>query len=182
MFVRTKRLILRPAWAEDARALTDAIADEAIVRNLGRAPWPYTIEDARQFIAIDHDKRTPNFMIIWHANEESKLIGSCGLAEINDRIELGYWLARPYWGFGYATEAARAVMEIALSLGHECLHAGYFSDNPASGHVLRKLGFVKNGPNHQFYSLGRGETADSTPMVANNLTEILSTNGSMGGM
>lgn len=181
MFARTERLCLRPIWEEDAQALTRAIADEAIVRNLGRAPWPYTIESARQFIALEHDRRTPNFMVIRRTNGTPELIGSCGLTEIDDKIEIGYWIARPYWGLGYASEAAHAVMEIALSLGYDCLHAGYFSDNPASGNVLRKLGFVRNGPTRKFFSLGRGKSSDLIPMIAKDLTEILSTNEKRGG-
>ena len=46
MFARTKRLLLRPGWAEDAPALAAAIADEKIVRNLATAPWPYRMRDA----------------------------------------------------------------------------------------------------------------------------------------
>ena len=55
MFARTERLLLRPGWAEDAPALARAIADEAIVRNLATAPWPYGIDDARDKIAKDAD-------------------------------------------------------------------------------------------------------------------------------
>ena len=51
MFARTKRLLLRPGWAEDAAALAAAIADEKIVRNLATAPWPYRLDDALSFLA-----------------------------------------------------------------------------------------------------------------------------------
>ena len=51
MFARTERLLLRPAWSEDAAALAAAIGDEAIVRNLATAPWPYALEHAESFIA-----------------------------------------------------------------------------------------------------------------------------------
>jgi len=70
--------------------------------------------------------------------------------------ELGYWLARDYWGHGYITEAAAAVLLegfSALSLPY--IDAGYFVDNPASGRVLDKLGFVsKNAPSN-LYSVAR---------------------------
>ena len=64
----------------------------------------------------------------------------------DDEVELGYWIAREYWGRGYATEAARAVLRLAKVLGHrEAGVAGHFIDNPASGAVLRKVGFEPTG-------------------------------------
>lgn len=176
MFARTERLLLRPVWNEDATALVQAICDEAIVRNLANAPWPYTIEDAQHFIAIDHDKRIPNFMVIRRTNGKSELIGSCGLTQMHDTIEIGYWIARNHWGLGYATEAAKAVLDIAYSLGHKQIHAGYFTDNPASGHVLRKLGFLRSGPIVPRFSKGRGEEIDMIPMCIKNLAETLEMN------
>ncbi len=181
MFARTDRLLLRPVWNEDAAVLVKAISDEAIVRNLANAPWPYTIKDAKEFIAIDHDKRTPNFMLIRRTNGISQLIGSCGIAKFNDKIEIGYWIARNHWGLGYATEAARAVLEVAYSLGHTQIYAGYFADNPVSGHVLRKLGFVQSGSIVSRYSRGRDEKVDMIPMLINDLAKTLEMNEREGG-
>ncbi len=181
MFARTERLLLRPVWNEDAAALTKAICDEAIVRNLANAPWPYTMADARAFIAIDHHERTPNFMIIRRTNGLSELIGSCGLAYYEDGIEIGYWIARQHWGLGYASEAARAVLEIAHSLGHKQICAGYFADNPASGHVLRKLGFLKTGALTSRYSKGRAGPAAMIAMRIRDLAKTLKLNEPEGG-
>jgi RimJ/RimL family protein N-acetyltransferase len=73
--------------------------------------------------------------------------------------ELGYWLARPYWGLGFATEAGRAMVDIARhSLRLKKLCSGHFLDNPASGRVLAKLGFRPGGVTRR-YSAGRGEEA-----------------------
>jgi [ribosomal protein S5]-alanine N-acetyltransferase len=61
-------------------------------------------------------------------------------------FEFGYWLGRRYWGRGYATEAARRALAFAFTeLNAERLTAGWFHDNPASGRVLEKLGFVADG-------------------------------------
>ena len=70
--------------------------------------------------------------------------------------ELGYWIGRRHWGQGYATEAGRAVIDIARMLGHERLVASHFVDNPASGRVLRKLGFAPTGKVTARHSCGRG--------------------------
>lgn len=156
MFARTERLLLRPIWPEDAPALYDAIADEGIVRNLARAPWPYTIDDAAWFARQEHSWLYPNFMLMLRTDGAPRLIGSCGIAERDGDTELGYWIARPYWGQGFASEAARAVVHIAKALGHAKLVSGHFIDNPASGRVLRKVGFRPLGRTEMRHSAGRG--------------------------
>ena len=156
MFARTERLLLRPSWPEDARELHAAIADEGIVRNLARAPWPYTADDAARFAALEHDPLFPNFLLMLRTDGAPRLVGSCGLGEHDDGAELGYWIARPYWGLGFASEAGRAVLKIAQAIGHRKLVSGHFADNPASGRVLRKLGFRNTGENEQRRSEGRG--------------------------
>lgn len=157
MFARTTRLLLRPSWPEDAAELRAAIADEGIVRNLARAPWPYTHEEAVRFATMDHDESYPAFLLMLRTDGAPRLIGSCGLGERDGEAELGYWIARPYWGLGFASEAGRAVMGIAKAIGHKKLIAGHFVDNPASGRVLRKLGFRNTGRSEQRHSKGRGQ-------------------------
>jgi RimJ/RimL family protein N-acetyltransferase len=156
MFARTERLLLRPSWPEDAAELHTAIADEGIVRNLARAPWPYTADEAVRFATLDHDEIYPAFLLMLRTDAEPRLIGACGLGERNGEAELGYWIARPYWGLGFASEAGRAVLNIAKAIGHTKLIAGHFTDNPASGKVLRKLGFKNTGKTEQRHSKGRG--------------------------
>jgi RimJ/RimL family protein N-acetyltransferase len=160
MFARTQRLLLRPIWPEDASALYKAVADEAIVRNLARAPWPYTLCDAAQFAALEHDEMHPNFMLMLRTDGAPQLVGSCGLADRDGETEIGYWLARPFWGMGLATEAARAVIAVAKALGHRKLVSGHFIDNPASGRVLRKIGFRPLGRVEPRYSAGRAAHVD----------------------
>jgi len=119
MFARTERLLLRPGWAEDAPALAAAIADEMIVRNLATAPWPYSLRDAEAFLAQPRDPILPSFLIFERTDGEPNLVGSCGLGRRpSGAVELGYWIARPYWGLGYATEAGHALTRIGTGLGH----------------------------------------------------------------
>jgi RimJ/RimL family protein N-acetyltransferase len=158
MFHRSERLFLRPAFPEDSGAILAGIGEEAVVRNLSRAPWPYTLDDARAFAALPQDPRLPHFLVTLPG---VGVIGAAGLGEQEGDAELGYWIARPHWGQGYATEAARAVLRIARTLGHTRVVAGHFTDNPASGKVLRKLGFVSTGRAGQRHSLARGGAAES---------------------
>ena len=142
MFARTERLLLRPGFPEDSKALTRAIADERIVRNLATAPWPYTEEHAHAFLAQKRDPILPTMLILERTDGDPRLVGACGLGRRpSGLVELGYWIARPFWGRGFATEAATAVIDIARTLGLPQLEATHFLDNPASGRVLEKLGF-----------------------------------------
>jgi RimJ/RimL family protein N-acetyltransferase len=160
MFAITERLLLRPGWAEDAPALSRAIGDEQVVRNLARAPWPYALGDAERFLALPQNPRRPRCLIF--LRDCARLIGGIGLNDTDDEetAELGYWLAQDYWGQGYATEAGHAIVAMAdESLRLPRLKASHALDNPASGRVLRKLGFGQNGSG-RLHSLSRGQEMD----------------------
>lgn len=154
MFMRTERLFLRPGWIEDAPAIASAIATPEIVRNLARAPWPYGLAEAQAFASMEQDPRAPHFLL--HLPQEG-VIGSAGFGQHGDDIEIGYWIGQKWWGRGYATEAALALVAIARMLGHRRLVAGHFIDNPASGAVLRKAGFAATGKTVMRHSMARGE-------------------------
>lgn len=158
MFARTPRLLLRPAWTEDAPALFAAIADEAIVRNLAQAPWPYALADAERFIARERSHGEPSSLIFLRTAGPPRLIGAVGFGRAPDgETEFGYWIARAYWGLGFATEAGQAAIAHARDgLRLSQVTAGHFLDNPASGRVLGKLGFRPTGIVAPRYSAGRG--------------------------
>ncbi|BAV66006.1 GNAT family N-acetyltransferase [Sphingobium cloacae] len=161
MFARTPRLLLRPGWKEDAPALAHAIGDAAILRNLTRAPSPYGPQDAESFLSMPQDSRQPRLLIFARTQGAPRLVGGCGIhSAADDAPELGYWIARPYWGLGFATEATRALLGMARANGLRHLRAAHFADNPASGHVLRKLGFHFTGRIEKRRSPGRDNAAD----------------------
>lgn len=162
MFIRSARLFLRPAWPEDWAELHDAVNDEGVVRNLARAPWPYRADDARWFVSREADPRHPDFLVTLPGAEGARIIGCAGIAAGEaGSVELGYWIAREHWGRGYATEAARAVLSVARSIGHDRIEASHFLDNPASGRVLRKLGFRPTGEHRPRRSEGRDTVVTS---------------------
>ena len=162
MFARTERLLLRPGWAEDAPELARAIADEQVVRNLATAPWPYALADAEAFLAAPRDPAMPIFLITERTDGAPRIVGACGLGRRpSGAVEMGYWIARQHWGKGFATEASRALIDIAKALKLPRLEASHFVDNPASGRVLEKLGFVATGMSAARYSCARGGEAIS---------------------
>lgn len=159
MFSRTPRLLLRPGWPEDADALYQAINDEAIVRNLASAPWPYSRDDADHFLSLPHNPKSPRWLIYRRTAGSPCLVGTCGIDVMADgSVELGYWIGRDHWGLGYATEAGRAALETAKALGHREIVASHFVDNPASGNVLTKLGFCRTGRTEPRFSKGRNSS------------------------
>lgn len=163
MFARTPRLTLRPGWIEDAPALTRAVAHECVAMKLARLPWPYDLMDAETFLTMPVARDEASCLIFAHdMGEAPTLIGGCGIHRGEQTHELGYWLTPDAWGCGYATEAGRAMLGIARwGLGHRRLAAHHHLDNPASGRVLRKLGFLPTGVREPRASRARGEAVPS---------------------
>jgi RimJ/RimL family protein N-acetyltransferase len=139
----TERLTLRAPCRADVKAITHLAADRRIAANTTRIPHPYRSGDAEQFIAaINRREGEAVFVITFDAEP----IGMCGVERRDGAVEIGYWLGVPFWGSGYATEAARAVIDHAFAaLGHEALAAGARVNNPASRRVLEKCGFQWTG-------------------------------------
>jgi RimJ/RimL family protein N-acetyltransferase len=137
----TERLVLRAPRTADAKAIAQLINDRRIAENTSRIPHPYSLADAQAFIGWANEVASePSFLITL---ADGELIGGCGVGILNDPDpEIGYWLGVPYWGCGYATEAARALIDHAFgTLGCERLTAGARVSNPASRRVLEKCGF-----------------------------------------
>jgi RimJ/RimL family protein N-acetyltransferase len=165
MFARTPRLLLRPGFPEDAPALAATIADKAILRNLATVPWPYRMRDAEAFLASPRDPVLPSLLIFERTDGPPQLIGACGLGRRpSGAVEMGYWIARPRWGRGFATEACSALIAIARTLGLSSLEGSHFLDNPASARVLEKLGFKSIGIIAPRMSCARGQEVPAVLM------------------
>ena len=166
MFARTKRLTLRPGWPEEAEALHDAIAHEAVVMRLARAPWPYALEHAADFLASPRGPEEPRFLIFAHDEAAPRLVGGVALEPRGEGGgTLGYWLTPAAWGRGYATEAAAMTLEIAReAFRYRNVEATHHLDNPASRRVLEKLGFAEVRRDSQM-SLAQGKAVDCAVMA-----------------
>lgn len=164
--IETPRLSLRPFTEADAGRLAYLAGEYDVARMCARVPHPYSMAAAHGWIAThEKDRQASGFAFAVTAPIDG-LVGSCGVwktrGERDGAFEIGYWFGRPYWGLGYASEAARAVMDWARDqLGAKAFTAGHFADNPASGHVLRKLGFAHAGSAEMFglarQAMSRGE-------------------------
>jgi RimJ/RimL family protein N-acetyltransferase len=143
--LETERLVLRAPRLDDAATIATLANDRRIAANTLRIPHPYSVADARAFIAdVNASEHETAFLI---TTRDAAVIGAGGIAMLDgDTPELGYWLGTAFWGKGYATEAARAVIDHAFGeLGHDTLLAGARVSNPASRRVLQKCGFQWTG-------------------------------------
>jgi RimJ/RimL family protein N-acetyltransferase len=140
----TERLVLRAPRFDDAKAIASLVNDRRIAENTLRIPHPYGLADAESFIATANaDDGERAFLIARGAT----VLGACGIARRDgEEPEIGYWLGVAFWGRGYATEAARGVIDHAFGdLGYDCLAGGARVSNPASRRVLEKCGFQWTG-------------------------------------
>jgi [ribosomal protein S5]-alanine N-acetyltransferase len=146
----TERLTLRPYAPSDIPALLPLIGAREVAATTLRIPHPYTKAHAQEFIAgARQDLADGNCLRLAIVLRESDaLCGGIGLMIEPDhrRAELGYWIGLPYWGNGYATEAAVAVVHYGFAaLGLHRIFASHFAKNSASANVLRKIGMRHEG-------------------------------------
>jgi RimJ/RimL family protein N-acetyltransferase len=161
--LRTQRLILRGPQAGDAERLAPLANDFGVVRMTGRMPFPYLESHARDF--LDRIPSEVGREATWVLADAEGPFGALGLFPEDPPglgPELGYWLGRPVWGRGYASEAAQAALAWADQEWRvRCVVARCFHDNPGSMRVLEKAGFLPTGVVHACPSLARGAPAPS---------------------
>ena len=166
--LETKRLLLRVPATFDVPEIVALAGDYDVAKNLSRVPHPYSDAHARDWIEQSAEKRLrgTDFVFAITNKQDGAYMGSCGLHKRDgENFEFGYWLGKPFWGQGFATEAARRLIAFAfMDLALETVVAGYFHDNPASGHVLEKLGSVADGSD-QRDCLARGHAVDCHKVV-----------------
>jgi ribosomal-protein-alanine N-acetyltransferase len=148
--LQTVRLRLRPLALSDAREIQLLAGDVSIADTTLNIAHPYPDGLAEEWISSHpaqyEQERAATFAVA--LKETDTLIGVAGLGSTKRfrRAELGYWITKQLWNQGYATEAAKAVIEFGF--GQLALHkieANHLIRNPSSGKVMRKLGFEQEG-------------------------------------
>ena len=164
--LETDRLILRQPLPTDAKVIFDRYGgDRDVTRYLG---WPQheAIEQTRSFLAFSDAAwaNSPGGPYLIESRDSQTLLGSTGFDfETPFRATVGYVLARDAWGYGYATEALRAIVAMAHKLRIRRLQAHCHPENRASSRVLDKCGFTLEGTLRQylvFPNLGNAEPSD----------------------
>lgn len=167
MFIRTERLFLRPCWPEDVDELLDVSGDDVEARNLAAIPLSKKVDGAERDLAHARDALLPPLSIYLRSDRGSRLVGSICLGRNGDDVELGYWIARPYRGQGYAGEAVQAVLHQARALGHKRIVALQSEDDAKSVSVLKNVGFTETGALRSRHGAGRASGGPARVFVAN---------------
>lgn len=148
--IPTERLALRTMRPGDAPEVEHWVSDWDVARMTSRIPHPYPRGGAAAWIALQADRRAAGQEVVFAMEYLGHVAGCVGLHAAPGlpagAMEMGYWVGAPYWGYGLATEAGRAVLGFAFAhLRLARVVASHFADNPASGRVLTKLGFAPVG-------------------------------------
>ena len=148
--LRTKRLLLRPFTLADAPQVQRLAGAPEVADTTLNVPYPYADGMAEAWIAGHADQFLYRTGVVYAItrHEEDGLCGCVGLrvTSPHSRAELGYWMGLPFWGQGYATEAADALLDYGFrGLSLHRITASHFARNPASGRVLQKIGMTREG-------------------------------------
>ena len=142
--LKTSRLLLRPPVKEDAATLECYLSDRRIAETTAAIPHPYPRGGALDWMTMVDgrwaDGTAATFVVVRRDN--GKILGVISLmGKSRSEMQAGYWIAVPFWGNGYATEALHRIVRYAFNhLGLPRLGARHFAHNPASGRVMLKAG------------------------------------------
>ena len=166
--LETERLTLRRPTLADTKTIARLANDRRIADNTRRLPHPYTLDHAVAFVGTVADEPRETVFLIEHSLDPIGIVGIDWRKP--DSPELGYWLGVEYWGRGFATEAARAMIDFTFEeFEVEHLISGARVVNPASRNILEKCGFQWSGVElHRFEALG-----SSTPVDCFKLTRTV---------
>ena len=150
MNIRTERLLLRPLKLSDASDVQRLAGDRDVASTTRNIEHPYEDGMAEKWIRSCQEKSDAgeliNFAITIHC--DCSFIGAISLHYDTGarQAEIGYWVGKPFWGQGYATEAVKAVIHHGLiELKLDRVYAAHFTRNPASGRVMQKAGMLHEG-------------------------------------
>lgn len=160
----SNRLLLRSLTQADAPQVQQLAGDEAISATALNIPHPFEDGMAEAWIATHQPDYAIGKAMNWAIvlQQEQILIGAIGLSlsSENSHAELGYWIGKPYWEHGYASEAAQAVVKFGFeTLKLHRIYATCLGRNPASARVLQKLGMTHEGSQKQ-HVYHRGQFED----------------------
>ncbi|GAA4526669.1 GNAT family protein [Chelativorans composti] len=143
----TERLVLRPPHPDDIPELAQLANNRRVAEMLARMPHPYTEADAAEFVEAARSRKLGGCHYAIALSDNGAFIGCAGLDDRSHGLEIGYWIGEPYWGNGYATEVAQALVDLAFRVTSvERLFVSCRVTNNASRRVIHKCGFQYAGP------------------------------------
>ncbi|KAA3615971.1 MAG: N-acetyltransferase [Calditrichaeota bacterium] len=148
--LETERLLLRPFNLNDSQRVQKLANCKEVTSPTLNLPFPYKIQHAQKWISTHDSLFTKKKHAIFAITDRisSELLGAISLVTVSkhSHAELGYWVGHDYWKQGFATEAARGVIEFGFEkLELNRIYAHFMAHNPASGKVMKKLGMHFEG-------------------------------------
>ncbi|MCL2034559.1 MAG: GNAT family N-acetyltransferase [Oscillospiraceae bacterium] len=145
--IETDRILLRPLKISDAEAVFKKWANDPGVTKYMRWNTHQTINETIEWLTFEEKNIASGDSYSWGFvyKENDELFGSGGMIHNKDirMFEIGYVLMEKYWNMGLATEAAKAFIDFAVKeLKQTSFFAVHAKENPASGKVMEKLGFI----------------------------------------
>ena len=154
--IKTDRLKLRPLTGSFAKDFAALVADRDICRMTGTFPYPFPQRSVEGLLDIFIARGVSGKAYHWAVTHQGRFVGVIGIDRTNKGWFLGYWLGKPFWGRGFATEIVGAlVSHIRTHDPKAAILASVFTDNPASDRVLCKAGFARSEQISEGYSLAR---------------------------
>ncbi|GAB0154994.1 GNAT family N-acetyltransferase [Chryseobacterium sp. Alg-005] len=145
--IETERLILSQLKEEDIPFIVEYLQERDFSELTSNIPYPYTEKDAEFWLKVSKEtfEMKTGFTFAIRNKKNRIIIGAIGLHDRgDDKAELGYWLAKPFWNNGFVTEAAKAILVFGFKeLQFNKIYATHFIHNPASGKIMQKIGMEK---------------------------------------
>ena len=150
MNIRTDRLLLRPLELSDAPDIQLLAGDKDVASTTRDIPHPYEEGMAEKWIKSCQEKAASGELINFAITlpNDGSFLGAIGIHpdDTGSQAEISYWVGKPYWNRGYATEAVKGVIDQGCTqLKLERIYAAHFTRNPSSGRVMQKAGMLHEG-------------------------------------
>jgi ribosomal-protein-alanine N-acetyltransferase len=148
--IETNRLLLRLFKELDAPEVTKLCNNYNLYKNTLYLPYPYSIKDALSWMKnhLENFNENKSYEFAITDKVTRKLFGAIALTNHQkfNNGEIAYWVGEEYWGNGYATEAAKGILEFAfIEKNYNKVFARYFDSNPVSGKIIEKIGMKNEG-------------------------------------
>jgi len=168
--LKTDRLILDQIKPQDIPEIVAYANNIKVAENTRTMPHPYFDEDAISWMHLANQgfKQKDNFIFALRKKIDKAFLGGIGLTlnVENNRAELGYWIAEPFWNKGYITEAVKAILKFGFEeLNLNKIIAEYLTTNQASGKVMIKNGMIKEAE-FKDHDVKRGHNAKDNSYVS----------------
>lgn len=148
--LESENYFLGPFEKSDCPRIADLCNNIKIYRNNLSLPYPYSLQDALDWVDYLDQAMDPNrFMALAIRDKKHGQVLGClsmEFSQVHRRVEVGYWLGEPYWNKGIMTEVLKRVIKYVFEeRNYHKVYGTHFSYNQASGRVMEKAGMVYEG-------------------------------------